>query len=59
MGENRFFFEFDNEYDLERVMEHEPWTYDKHLVIMERVLDNIPILESFSLSLCVILDSNT
>lgn len=43
MGNNRFFFEFDNEYDLERVLEHEPWTYDKHLVIMERVVDNIPI----------------
>lgn len=43
MGENRFFFEFDNEYDLEKVLEHEPWTYDKHLVIMERVVDNIPI----------------
>nr|POE61475.1 hypothetical protein CFP56_37779 [Quercus suber]POF24230.1 hypothetical protein CFP56_12645 [Quercus suber] len=26
MGENRLFFEFDNEYDLERVLEHEPWT---------------------------------
>lgn len=43
MGENRFFFEFDNEYDLEKVLEHEPWTYGKHLVIMERVVDNIPI----------------
>lgn len=43
MGENRFFFEFNNEYDLERVLEHEPWTYDKHLVIMERVVDNVPI----------------
>ena len=43
MGDNRLFFEFDNEYVLERVLEHEPWTYDKHLVIMEKVVDNIPI----------------
>lgn len=30
MGENNMVFEFDNEVDLERVLEYEPWTYDKH-----------------------------
>lgn len=43
MGENTIFFEFEDEYDLERMLEHEPWTYDKHLVIFERVLENVPI----------------
>lgn len=43
MGDNKLFFYFDDENDLERVLEHEPWSYDKHLVIMERVVENIPI----------------
>jgi len=36
-------FDFEDECDLERVLEHEPWTYDKHLVIFERVLENVSI----------------
>uniref|UniRef100_A0A7N2MZQ9 DUF4283 domain-containing protein n=1 Tax=Quercus lobata TaxID=97700 RepID=A0A7N2MZQ9_QUELO len=32
MRNNLMFFEFEDEYDLERVLEHEPWTYDKHLI---------------------------
>lgn len=43
MGENLTFFKFENECDLERVLEHEPWTYDNHLVIFEKVLENVPI----------------
>ena len=43
MGDNKIFFTFEDEYDLERVLEHEPWTYDKHLVIFERVEVNVPI----------------
>ena len=43
MGDNKNFFTFEDEYDLERVLEHEPWTYDKHLVIFERVEVNVPI----------------
>ena len=35
MGENKLFFDFEEEYDLERVLEHEPWLYDKRLVILE------------------------
>ena len=37
------FFIFEDKFDLERVLEHEPWTYDKHLVVFERVLKNVPI----------------
>ena len=33
MGKNILFFHFEDECDLDRVIEHEPWTYDKHLVI--------------------------
>ena len=35
MGGNKLFFDFEEEYDLERVLEHEPWLYDKRLVILE------------------------
>ena len=37
------FFIFEDKFDLDRVLEHEPWTYDKHLVVFERVLKNVPI----------------
>ena len=31
MGNNLMFFELEDEYDSERVLEHKPWTYDKPL----------------------------
>nr|POE97860.1 hypothetical protein CFP56_33804 [Quercus suber] len=37
MSENKMVFEFKKEVDLDRVMEFEPWTYDKHLI------HNLPI----------------
>ena len=43
MGDNILFFKFEDEYDLNKVMEHEPWTYDKHLVVFEGVVENVPV----------------
>ena len=43
MGENILFFNFEDKCDLNRVIEHEPWTYDKHLVVFEKVVANVPI----------------
>ena len=43
MGDNIIFFLFEDECDLGRVLEHEPWTYDKHLVVFEKVTANVPI----------------
>ena len=43
MGDNILFLDFEDECDLQRVVEHEPWTYDKHLVIFERVSKNASI----------------
>ncbi|XP_030931069.1 uncharacterized protein At4g02000-like [Quercus lobata] len=43
MGDNILFFNFEDECDLGRVLEHEPWTYDKHLVVFEKVTANVPI----------------
>lgn len=33
VGENILLFEFEDNLDLERVLEFEPWSYDKSLVI--------------------------
>ena len=43
MGDNILFFNFEDECDLDRVLEHEPWIYDKHLVVFEKVTTNVPI----------------
>ena len=43
MGDNILFFHFEDECDLGTVLEHEPWTYDKHLVVFEKVTANVPI----------------
>ena len=47
IGEHILLFEFEDILDLERVMEFEPWSYDKHLVAFERVIDieSVPFLE--------------
>nr|POF23658.1 hypothetical protein CFP56_76964 [Quercus suber] len=48
IGDNILLFEFEDNLDLERVLEHELWTFDKHIVIFERVsvVEEIPSLES-------------
>ena len=43
MGDNILSFNFEDECDLNRVIEHELWTYDKHLVVFEKVVENVPI----------------
>ena len=47
IGEHILLFEFEDALDLERVMEFEPWSYDKHLVAFEHVLDieSVPFLD--------------
>lgn len=46
MGENILLFEFEDVLDLERVLEFEPWSYDKNLVSFQRVEDveSVPYL---------------
>uniref|UniRef100_A0A7N2MXZ0 DUF4283 domain-containing protein n=1 Tax=Quercus lobata TaxID=97700 RepID=A0A7N2MXZ0_QUELO len=39
VGENILLFEFEDCLDLERVLEFEPWSYDKSLVVFQRALD--------------------
>lgn len=40
-------FEFEDAFDLERVLEYEPWSYEKSLVVFKKTLDieSIPFLE--------------
>ena len=39
IGNNILLFEFADNLDLERVLEFEPWTYDKSLVAFRRAVD--------------------
>lgn len=38
LGDNILFFDFEDGLDLERVLTMESWTYDKHMVVFERLL---------------------
>ena len=43
MGNHWVMFVFANEEDVVRVMQGEPWSFDKHLVALKRVEKNTPI----------------
>nr|XP_023873164.1 uncharacterized protein LOC111985746 [Quercus suber] len=47
IGEHILLFEFEDILDLERVLEFEPWSYNKHLVAFECVFDieSVPFLD--------------
>ena len=45
MGNNMLVFAFENVSDLERVLQSEPWSYDKHLVSFQRVEADTSISE--------------
>ena len=47
IGEQILMFEFEDILDLECVLEFELWSYDKHPVVFERVLDveSVPYLD--------------
>nr|POE95754.1 hypothetical protein CFP56_43432 [Quercus suber] len=47
VGDNILLFEFKDILDLERVLEFEPWSYDKHLVIFQKAIDaeSAPLLD--------------
>lgn len=46
-------FEFYTDTDLERVLEYEPWTYDKHLVIFQRI-DNATTVSTLAFNECTL-----
>ena len=47
VGDNIPLFEFEDILDLERVLEFEPWSYDKHLVVFQKAIDaeSTPLLD--------------
>uniref|UniRef100_A0A2N9GPD6 Uncharacterized protein n=1 Tax=Fagus sylvatica TaxID=28930 RepID=A0A2N9GPD6_FAGSY len=46
LGGNKVAFVFEDAMDLERVLMNEPWTYDKFLVVFQRVQGDEPIQDS-------------
>ena len=36
MGEHVILFTFDNKYEVERILSSEPWSFDKHLIVLQR-----------------------
>ena len=46
LGSNKIAFVFEDAMDLERVIVNEPWTYDKFLVVFQRVQGDGPIQDS-------------
>jgi hypothetical protein len=46
LGGNKVAFVFEDAMDLERVLVNEPWTYDKFLVVFQRVQGDGPIQDS-------------
>ena len=40
MGENRVLFTFRDEIDMERVIANGPWSFDKFLIILQRIEDD-------------------
>ena len=45
LGDHRVLFVFDNTMEVDRVLQSEPWTFDKHLVVMERYNTNSSVDE--------------
>ena len=52
---NILLFEFDNAMDLERVLEFEPWSYDKSIAVFQRAMDveSAPLLAFNSITFWV------
>ena len=36
MGDHIIFFIFDNDQEVEKILDGEPWSFDKHLVILQQ-----------------------
>ena len=45
MGDHILLFVFDNKKEVEKIFASEPWSFDKHLVVLQRFENNSPICE--------------
>lgn len=41
--ENQVLFVFDNVGDVDRILKNQPWSFDKHLVMLQRYNSDIPV----------------
>ena len=44
-NDHRVLFVFDNLSDVDRIIQSQPWSFDKHLVMLQRYATNTPIRE--------------
>ena len=49
MGDHKLLFIFDNESDAERVLQNEPWSFDKHLIVFQHS-NKDTVLKNYSLT---------
>ncbi|XP_050273150.1 uncharacterized protein LOC126716163 [Quercus robur] len=49
LGDHKFLFVFDNESDAERVLQNEPWSFDKHLIVFQR-FNKDKVLDDYNLN---------
>ena len=45
IGDHKILFSFEKEEDVDRIMNSEPWSFDKHLVVMHRYENDGPLQE--------------
>ena len=43
LGEHRLLFLFDNKSDVERVLRNEPWSFDKHVIVLQYFDKTLPL----------------
>ncbi|MBA0739293.1 hypothetical protein Gogos_012578 [Gossypium gossypioides] len=52
LEEKRFLFKFYHEVDIERVIKGAPWTFNNHMLIIHRLLENEDLMESVGAGGC-------
>ena len=44
-GNNIVLFVFDNLMEVEKILKSQPWSFDKHLILMQCYLSDVPVTE--------------